>query len=76
MGNNRNIKLLLADVDGTLVTQDKTLTGQAVAAARELREAAKTRRAGQRRALAALLSRRHPPQCQQGRGGADAGQTG
>ncbi len=39
MSNNRNIKLLLADVDGTLVTQDKTLTEQAVAAARELREA-------------------------------------
>jgi Cof subfamily protein (haloacid dehalogenase superfamily) len=39
MSNNRNIKLLLADVDGTLVTQDKTLTEQAVAAAVELREA-------------------------------------
>ena len=39
MSDNRNIKLLLADVDGTLVTQDKTLTEQAVAAARELREA-------------------------------------
>jgi Cof subfamily protein (haloacid dehalogenase superfamily) len=39
MSNNRNIKLLLADVDGTLVTQDKTLTEQAVAAADELRKA-------------------------------------
>jgi Cof subfamily protein (haloacid dehalogenase superfamily) len=39
MSNNRNIKLLLADVDGTLVTQDKALTEQAIAAARELREA-------------------------------------
>src|SRR5580704_4624441 len=39
MSNNRNIKLLLADVDGTLVTQDKTLTEQAAAAAHQLREA-------------------------------------
>ena len=39
MSNNRNIKLLLADVDGTLVTHDKALTEQAIAAARELREA-------------------------------------
>ena len=36
---SNNIKLLLADVDGTLVTQDKTLTEQAVAAADELRKA-------------------------------------
>jgi hypothetical protein len=33
------IKLLLADVDGTLVTQDKVLTEQAVAASRELQAA-------------------------------------
>ena len=32
----RNIRLLLADVDGTLVTQDKVLTAAAKAAAREL----------------------------------------
>jgi Cof subfamily protein (haloacid dehalogenase superfamily) len=42
MSKNRNIKLLLADVDGTLVTQDKALTAQAVAAANELREASIT----------------------------------
>jgi hypothetical protein len=34
-----NIKLLLADVDGTLVTQDKVLTEQAAAASRELHDA-------------------------------------
>ena len=34
-----DIRLLLADVDGTLVTQDKVLTEQAVAATRELRDA-------------------------------------
>ena len=34
-----DIRLLLADVDGTLVTQDKVLTDQAVAATRELHEA-------------------------------------
>jgi Cof subfamily protein (haloacid dehalogenase superfamily) len=34
-----DIKLLLADVDGTLVTQDKVLTEQAEAAARELHDA-------------------------------------
>ncbi len=39
MNKPREIKLLLADVDGTLVTQDKVLTEQAVAAARELRDA-------------------------------------
>ena len=34
-----DVRLLLADVDGTLVTQDKVLTDQAVAATRELHEA-------------------------------------
>ena len=34
-----NIRLLLADVDGTLVTQDKVLTDRAVDAARKLGEA-------------------------------------
>jgi hypothetical protein len=34
-----NIKLLLADVDGTLVTQDKVLTEQAIAASHELQAA-------------------------------------
>jgi Cof subfamily protein (haloacid dehalogenase superfamily) len=33
------VKLLLADVDGTLVTQGKVLTDDAIAAVRELREA-------------------------------------
>lgn len=33
------VKLLLADVDGTLVTPDKVLTGQAIAAVRDLGEA-------------------------------------
>jgi Cof subfamily protein (haloacid dehalogenase superfamily) len=33
------IKLLLADVDGTLVTQEKILTDQAIAAVHQLREA-------------------------------------
>jgi Cof subfamily protein (haloacid dehalogenase superfamily) len=33
------IKLLLADVDGTLVTPDKALTGRAIAAVRKLAEA-------------------------------------
>src|SRR6201999_1081094 len=37
--SGKQIKLLLADVDGTLVTQDKVLTEQAVAAAQELRSA-------------------------------------
>jgi Cof subfamily protein (haloacid dehalogenase superfamily) len=36
------IRLLLADVDGTLVTQDKVLTDTAQAAARELRDAGVT----------------------------------
>jgi len=35
----RPIRLLLADVDGTLVTQDKVLTEQAVAAVDRLRDA-------------------------------------
>ena len=39
MNGNKDIKLLLADVDGTLVTQDKVLTGEAIAAAQELRDA-------------------------------------
>jgi Cof subfamily protein (haloacid dehalogenase superfamily) len=38
-GNGRKIALLLADVDGTLVTQEKKLTDEAVAAARALRDA-------------------------------------
>jgi hypothetical protein len=36
---NVPIKLLLADVDGTLVTQEKELTASAIAAARDLRAA-------------------------------------
>jgi Cof subfamily protein (haloacid dehalogenase superfamily) len=36
---NPSIRLLLADVDGTLVTQDKVLTGRAVAAVHELHSA-------------------------------------
>ena len=36
MSGQRNIRLLLADVDGTLVTKDKVLTAAAKAAAREL----------------------------------------
>jgi Cof subfamily protein (haloacid dehalogenase superfamily) len=39
MSGQRDIRLLLADVDGTLVTQDKVLTDEAVAAARELHDA-------------------------------------
>ena len=39
MSANPDIRLLLADVDGTLVTQDKVLTDDAKAAARELRAA-------------------------------------
>jgi Cof subfamily protein (haloacid dehalogenase superfamily) len=42
MSEQRQIKLLLADVDGTLVTQDKVLTEQAIAAAQELRKAGVT----------------------------------
>src|SRR5689334_8869237 len=34
-----DVKLLIADVDGTLVTRDKVLTQRAVAAVRKLREA-------------------------------------
>ena len=40
MSGQRDIRLLLADVDGTLVTQDKVLTDQTVAVAQELREPA------------------------------------
>jgi len=36
---NATVKLLLADVDGTLVTQDKVLTDAAIAAVHRLREA-------------------------------------
>ncbi|HTW28059.1 MAG TPA: Cof-type HAD-IIB family hydrolase [Acetobacteraceae bacterium] len=39
MSGARAIDLLLADVDGTLVTQEKVLTPEAVAAARDLRAA-------------------------------------
>ena len=39
MSAQRDIRLLLADVDGTLVTQEKLLTEQAAAAAQELRDA-------------------------------------
>jgi Cof subfamily protein (haloacid dehalogenase superfamily) len=42
MSGQRDIRLLLADVDGTLVTQDKVLTEQAVAAAQELHDAGVT----------------------------------
>jgi len=40
--SGQNIKLLLADVDGTLVTQDKLLTEQAIAASRDLHAAGVT----------------------------------
>jgi haloacid dehalogenase-like hydrolase len=39
MSGARTIRLLLADVDGTLLTKDKVLTGAAKEAARELRHA-------------------------------------
>jgi Cof subfamily protein (haloacid dehalogenase superfamily) len=39
VSRQRNIRLLLADVDGTLVTDDKELTEATKAAARELRQA-------------------------------------
>ncbi|MGA3305892.1 MAG: Cof-type HAD-IIB family hydrolase [Stellaceae bacterium] len=39
MSKHRDIRLVLADVDGTLVTQDKVLTEAAKEAARELRHA-------------------------------------
>jgi len=39
MSGRRDIRLLLADVDGTLVTQDKVLTEATKAVARELRDA-------------------------------------
>ena len=37
--SGQRIKRLLADVDGTLVTQDKVLTENAIAASHELQEA-------------------------------------
>ncbi|MEA2855838.1 MAG: hypothetical protein QOH98_159, partial [Methylobacteriaceae bacterium] len=37
MPNKPQVRVLLADVDGTLVTQEKLLTQEALAAARELR---------------------------------------
>ena len=40
--SGKQIKLLLADVDGTLVTQDKVLTEQAIAASRDLHAAGVT----------------------------------
>jgi len=39
VSGQHDIRLMLADVDGALVTQDKILTARAVAAARDLREA-------------------------------------
>jgi Cof subfamily protein (haloacid dehalogenase superfamily) len=39
MSGQRDIRLLLADVDGTLVTQDKALTAATQAAAREMKQA-------------------------------------
>jgi Cof subfamily protein (haloacid dehalogenase superfamily) len=39
MPNKLKVRVLLADVDGTLVTQEKLLTAEALAAARELRAA-------------------------------------
>jgi HAD superfamily hydrolase (TIGR01484 family) len=39
MSGHPDIRLLLADVDGTLVTQDKVLTETAKAVARELHQA-------------------------------------
>jgi HAD superfamily hydrolase (TIGR01484 family) len=39
VSGQRDIRLLLADVDGTLVTRDKVLTEAAKAAARELHDA-------------------------------------
>jgi Cof subfamily protein (haloacid dehalogenase superfamily) len=39
MPNKPKVRVLLADVDGTLVTQEKVLTDEALAAARELRAA-------------------------------------
>jgi Cof subfamily protein (haloacid dehalogenase superfamily) len=39
MPNKPEVRVLLADVDGTLVTQEKLLTQEALAAARELRAA-------------------------------------
>ncbi len=42
MSAQHDIKVLLADVDGTLVTQEKVLTPDAIAAVRELRDAGVT----------------------------------
>ena len=39
MSGAQTIRLLLADVDGTLLTKDKVLSGAAKEAARELRDA-------------------------------------
>ena len=47
-GGNMAIRLLLADVDGTLVTQDKVLTDRAIAAVRKLKQAGDTLRDHQR----------------------------
>src|SRR5262249_61214461 len=38
-GGNMAIRMLLADVDGTLVTQDKVLTDRAIAAVGKLKQA-------------------------------------
>lgn len=51
MSVQRDIRLLLADVDGTLVTPDKVLTEAAMAAAADLR------RAG----IALVITRGRPP---------------
>ena len=52
MSGRRDIRLLLADVDGTLVTEDKVLTEAAKAAARELRRRRHRARHHQRPAAA------------------------
>ena len=52
MSGQHDIRLLLADVDGTLVTQDKVLTEAAKAAARELHDAGIMLRHHQRPATA------------------------
>ena len=39
VGGDSGIRLVLADVDGTLVTQEKDLTDEAIASVRELRDA-------------------------------------
>jgi len=53
-----DIRLLLADVDGTLVTQDKVLTEAAKAAARELHERVSFGFKGERR-FAVNLDRKY-----------------